>query len=180
MCFEECCGAPGAFLDAVLLWTICAKEPKNIRTKVGSCAYWVLILYACTLLGFALYYIIALWVYIATSFNGPGIAPLGGPTIGFALGWGFQILSLVWSGCRRADRQTEDRERLEGLLANAAQANNAPPRPAPAPRPAVVGQAVAPEPDAAAKILQLKRLLEAGAISQDEFDQKKQDLLCQI
>ena len=179
MCFEECCGAPGAFLDAVLLLTICANWKFNhIRTKVGPCASWLLILYGYTLLGFALYYIIALYVYIATSFDGPGIAPLGGPQIGLGLGIGFQILSLVWSGCRRADRETEDRERLEGLLANAAQANA--PRPAAAPRPAVVGHAVAPEPDAAAKILQLKRLLEAGAISQDEFDQKKQDLLCQI
>ena len=105
MCFEECCGAPGAFLDAVLWFTIAQpfapKMFRNVRIKVGSFAYWVLILYCYTLLGFALYS-------------------------------------------------------------------------------AVVGQAVAPAADAAAKILQLKRLLEAGAISQDEFDQKKADLLCQI
>jgi hypothetical protein len=44
-------------------------------------------------------------------------------------------------------------------------------------RPTQASPAPAQQEDAAAKILKLKGLLDAGAISQAEFDQKKQEWL---
>ena len=114
---------------------------------------------------FAFYYIIAFWVYLGTlAGDGPAIAPLGGPNVGLGIAITYQVLAIVWSIAHQEKRKEEEKarqeERIAGLLANV-----------------VESQADQVEPDAAAKIMQLKGLLDAGAITQAEFEEKKKQLI---
>lgn len=70
---------------------------------------------------------------------------------------------------RGQQRESEQEERLESLEAQ--QQAPAPAAPAPAP------VAAAPQVDVVGQLTQLKGLLDAGALTQDEFDAQKRKLL---
>jgi hypothetical protein len=72
---------------------------------------------------------------------------------------------------RGQERESEQEQRLEQLEQQQAPAPAAPAPAAPAPAPA------APQVDVVAQLTQLKGLLDAGALTQDEFDAQKRKLL---